>query len=142
MKNNGDEDSSTYQRMNPRKIINNKKSNRMINNINNKIIPSEYNTDITIINSNKLSNSYKYRKMFSKNINQSNNDINYNMKKSNEYQHNNLNNTKRNKLTNFKGKNNLILPTKNNNLKGNISSYLSKAKMIKGVGTKLDIFKK
>ena len=141
MKNNGDEDSSTYQRMNPRKIINKKKSNRMINNINNKIIPSEYNTDITIINSNKLSNSYKYRKMFSKNINQSNNDINYNMKKSNEYQHNNLNNTKRNKLTNFKGKNNLILPTKNNNLKGNISSYLSKAKMIKGVGTKLDISK-
>jgi len=140
MKNNEDEDSSTYQRMNPKKIINKKKSNRIINNINNKKNSNEYNTDIIVSNSNNPSNSYKYRKMSSKNNNQSNDEINYTMRKTNGYQYNNLYNTKRNKLTNFKGKNNLILPTKNN-LKGNVSAYLSKAKMIKGVGTKLDISK-
>ena len=141
MKKNEDEDSSTYQKMNPMKILTKKKSNKLMCDIKDKIITKEYDTDIIISSSNKPKNSYKYRKMPSKNINQSNNEINYTMKRSNEYQYNNSNNLKKSKLSNFKGKNNLFLPTKNNNLKGNISAYLSKSKINRGIGTKLDISK-
>ena len=143
MKNN----EGTHPKMKQRQILVNKKqSNRDINIIdNNKSFP-EYDNNTDKTRSNKPSNTYNYNKMSSKLYNQTNNAINSTTKKTKVNLNNNVTNAKKLKLSDMKGNksHNLFFSSKNNytnNLKGNISAYLSHNKHNIGMGTKLDISK-
>ena len=144
MKNNESESSSlSNQRLKQKKIASKKQINKKIIDNNDNSGKREYDTNVIFSRMIKPSNFYKYRKMSSKIYNQTNTKINTTIKKSKFDEYNNNSNSKRSKLINSKAneKNNLFLPTANNNLKADISAYLLNSKNNKGIGTKLDISK-
>ena len=144
MKNNESESSSlSNQRLKSKKIASKKQINKKIIDNNDNSGKREYDTNVIFSRMIKPSNFYKYRKMSSKIYNQTNTKINTTIKKSKFDEYNNNSNSKRSKLINSKAneKNNLFLPTANNNLKADISAYLLNSKNNKGIGTKLDISK-